>query len=66
MADDVYERHLSVARGNALLMPAGTTVQCFAVPFLREGYLQKLVVSQNGGVFVKLTLKGEASARLWK
>jgi len=49
MEPHVYERQFAVGDGNALHIPAGTSVLCFDLDFPHSALITKLIVRQNGG-----------------
>jgi len=42
----IYKRELSVANGEALVMPAGETSMCFRIGYPQEGSIKRLQVCQ--------------------
>jgi hypothetical protein len=45
----IYERHLTVANGLALVVPQSENPNCFEIDFPHEALITKFVVKQNGG-----------------
>ena len=56
MSAQVYERHLTVENGLAIVIGQDESPPCFAIDFPPAGLIKKLIVKQVGGTAVAFTV----------